>query len=708
MAKNFSVALNMILNSAEYTQSLKKVQGVTQDWASKITGAIAGAFALNSLYSFVKSAVQGYNDTAQANAKMNAVLLSTGGIAGVTGDAIKKMTSELSSKTLFSKSALTDAAAVLLTFTKIGKDAFPQVLKAATNMSTVLGTDLHASIIQLGKAMNSPATGMLALKKSGVSFTESQIALIKSLQDSGDLMGAQKVILAELKTEFDGAAEAAAKAGTGPIEMITKKFMSLKKAIGEAIVESSEFTKTLDIIANKMTDVVYVALNKNIDLLDRLRLALAILTPGDQAPKGTQAEMQYYKDLESLGLDNANIQKGAIKAISEYEKEERKAQYQDEVKNYDDKAWLLEKYANLKNLIDEIRPKKGGKDPEFETWHKRVELAQYYKELIDKITDSENAAKKPKATAEKSPDEIAAAIKAANDAFEAEKSQIEHNATKLLTTQTDLLREELITKERFDAVELEITKDKYLDEYFLLKKYGKDTTELELKIAQERLKIKNSVGLKPMDRRSGEYNTAHPDNTTSLIGMEYGGSAYNAQKNVEERIDTTATALSRLNQQKQTIESAMQNAIAEIGINLGTAFGKMLSGKDGAKAFEEFGASILQTIGKFLQQIGEALITYAVGMIAFKQALSNPYLAAIVGIALIAAGAAFTSLATAGPGASASYSGGSGGGGSNYATSPAGYGNSGSDELHRVVFEIQGNTLVGVLDNVNKRKNNFK
>jgi phage-related minor tail protein len=64
-----------------------------------------------------------------------------------------------------------------------------------TDMSVALGTDASGSAIQLGKALNDPIKGVAALQKVGVSFTESQKEQIKTLVETGDTLGAQKIIL---------------------------------------------------------------------------------------------------------------------------------------------------------------------------------------------------------------------------------------------------------------------------------------------------------------------------------------------------------------------------------------------------------------------------------------------------------------------------------------------------------------------------------
>ncbi len=77
---------------------------------------------------------------------------------------------------------------------------------------------MKASAIQLGKALNDPTKGVTALSRVGVTFTQQQKDQIKALQESGDTMGAQKVILKELQKEFGGSAKAAGDTFAGKVK----------------------------------------------------------------------------------------------------------------------------------------------------------------------------------------------------------------------------------------------------------------------------------------------------------------------------------------------------------------------------------------------------------------------------------------------------------------------------------------------------------
>jgi hypothetical protein len=73
-----------------------------------------------------------------------------------------------------------------------------------------MGQDLQSSVVQIGKALNDPIKGVTALQRVGVAFTQQQRDQINALVASGNSMAAQQMILAELKKEFGGAAEAMA------------------------------------------------------------------------------------------------------------------------------------------------------------------------------------------------------------------------------------------------------------------------------------------------------------------------------------------------------------------------------------------------------------------------------------------------------------------------------------------------------------------
>lgn len=198
-----------------------------------LLGAVTGVAALvGGLGASVKAAM----DAETGQAALAAVLASTGGKAGVTAQMANDLASSLQNVTRFEDDTVLAAENMLLTFTNISSSVFPAATETALNMAQAMGTDAVGASVMLGKALNDPTQGMSALTRVGVTFTDKQKEMIKSLQASGDVMGAQRVILKELEVEFGGAARAAGDTFAGKMDILNHKFGDIMETIGGALI----------------------------------------------------------------------------------------------------------------------------------------------------------------------------------------------------------------------------------------------------------------------------------------------------------------------------------------------------------------------------------------------------------------------------------------------------------------------------------------
>lgn len=168
-------------------------------------------------------------------AELQAVLKSTGGIAGVTADMANNLASSLQNVTKFSDDAILSGENMLLTFTRIGADVFPEATGAMLDLAQKFGSMDQASVM-LGKALNDPIQGVTALRRVGIQFTDAQEKAIEGMMKWGDIAGAQRVILAEVKTQVGGLAEAAGNTLSGKLEILRNKFGDLQEVVGGAII----------------------------------------------------------------------------------------------------------------------------------------------------------------------------------------------------------------------------------------------------------------------------------------------------------------------------------------------------------------------------------------------------------------------------------------------------------------------------------------
>src|SRR5258708_3273857 len=164
------------------------------------------------------------------------VLKSTKDVSGETAGSLNDLADALSQTTDFSHDTVQGGENLLLTFTNIGKGVFPQATKSILDVSQAMGQDLKSSAIQVGKALGDPLTGMTALQRIGVTFSSSEKEQIKTMMSHNNIIGAQKVILKELSTEFGGSATAAGNSFGGMMQRVKNTFEEVKIKIGTALM----------------------------------------------------------------------------------------------------------------------------------------------------------------------------------------------------------------------------------------------------------------------------------------------------------------------------------------------------------------------------------------------------------------------------------------------------------------------------------------
>ena len=215
-----------------WTSGLTKARGDVSSFVSSaikgfapIGTALAGAWGL-------KTSVAAFQDSLTQSRKLNSVLAATGGAAGLTGKQISDFAADLQKVTNFEDDATVGAAALLASFTNIRGDVFKDTIKSAADMTTILGGDLQGNVRLLGKALNDPSEGLSRLTRAGVSFTDQQKKQIETMQASGNVLGAQGIILKAMSEKFGGAAEASAE----PLKQLQNTIGDVAENIGSLML----------------------------------------------------------------------------------------------------------------------------------------------------------------------------------------------------------------------------------------------------------------------------------------------------------------------------------------------------------------------------------------------------------------------------------------------------------------------------------------
>lgn len=219
----------LILAKDEASKVFKGVSSsLTKAFNVAAAGATVGVAALGAGLAVAVKEAAAYEETF---AELSQVIESTGGVAGITADEAVALANAFQDVTKFSDQTIMRGETLLLTFTNIGEDVFPRTVETMLNMGEVFGS-VDGAAIQLGKALNDPVAGISALSEVGVSFTEEQKELVAAMMETGDIAGAQTLILDELEREFGGVARAAGATFGGQLTILRNKLMGVATAIG--------------------------------------------------------------------------------------------------------------------------------------------------------------------------------------------------------------------------------------------------------------------------------------------------------------------------------------------------------------------------------------------------------------------------------------------------------------------------------------------
>ena len=222
---------------------LKQAEGALSGFGKKLAGVAAGiaaAFSIRAISNFAKEAVLAAEGVATANARIGQIAKTTAQFGAQTDavtDRIIKFAEAQEMRIAVDAEVIKGVQGQLLTFKKLGASAdetggnFDRATMAAFDLAAVYGS-AESAAMGLGKAMEDPTTGLTALRKQGVSFSEEQREQIRILQESGDLLGAQNIILTEIESQYGGVAEATANAS----DKLAIAFDNIKETAGAALL----------------------------------------------------------------------------------------------------------------------------------------------------------------------------------------------------------------------------------------------------------------------------------------------------------------------------------------------------------------------------------------------------------------------------------------------------------------------------------------
>ena len=200
--------------------------------------AVATGYAVKKVVDFGKATVDVAGQTVIANKTITAVFKNVGDATGEAAKHAIDLAESFGRQAGISPTVIKGGEAILATFhavsgaTGMQSGVFDRATKAAADLAAAGFGSMDTNAKQLGKALQDPTTGMSALRRAGVNFTSAQQDQIKAMQKSGDLLGAQKLILQEVEGQVKGTATATAGSGA----KMKVAYEEMQASIGTALL----------------------------------------------------------------------------------------------------------------------------------------------------------------------------------------------------------------------------------------------------------------------------------------------------------------------------------------------------------------------------------------------------------------------------------------------------------------------------------------
>lgn len=388
------ILVELSLQNTEYLKKIQQSLDATKGFAQKSSesvsefgsslshivsaGAVIGALSLAFAHA-IKETVE----FQKAQTQLDAVLQSTNGAAGVTAERANKLAEEYEKLTTVQDDTIVQAEVLLLRFTNIKDNVFPQATLAALNLSAALGKDLNSAAMMVGRALQDPINGMTALRKAGVQLSAQTQQQVSSAMQLGDVYKAQTILLAELEKRYGGTAAAAANTLEGALNRVKNSMAKLAQSTGnEASPGIISLSEAFERAADKGGLLQSLATNLGILFGKMATAAAALMDKLDETYRRSAKTYTTQREAEELLMYG-----GALEGTETAESEKVKAAEPKTIgtktgydlgKNKAADAYAREQEAAMRKL-DEYLARN-----EADSYDRRMAVAQlHYQEMSD-------------------------------------------------------------------------------------------------------------------------------------------------------------------------------------------------------------------------------------------------------------------------------------------------------------------------------------
>lgn len=206
---------------------------------SSMSAATGGVAALGVGLGYAASEAM---DAEAVVAQLDQMVANVGSNAGVTSGGLQALATDIQQTAGFSDEAVMSGESMVLMFENVrnvaGSPIFDRTIKASADLarSPAFNGDIAGAARTLGRAIDDPTAGMGRLRRAGIQLSEGQQEQIRSLQESGDVLGAQAALLDVVEGKVNGLAEAYGDTLAGSLDRTKEKLGENAEQIGGIVL----------------------------------------------------------------------------------------------------------------------------------------------------------------------------------------------------------------------------------------------------------------------------------------------------------------------------------------------------------------------------------------------------------------------------------------------------------------------------------------
>ena len=266
---------------ADFGRQADNSSGLLSGFGEIAIGALrrVGEIAVDALFQagaavvgFAQDSFEAALDAEQAMTRIEQVIQSTGGAAGLTAEQAAELGLQFQTLAGGTDDTVLAIEEMALRMGNITAEQMPAFIQTALDLAAATGTDAVSGARLLALAQEDPISALRRFRRMGILVTEAEEEQIKTMVKAGDTAGAFAVVMERVGTATGGAALANSQTIAGQFEI-------LKNTLGEA--GEAALTGLLPVLHELTETVLPVLIPFMTDLGNAVGAAFMALGEGD-------------------------------------------------------------------------------------------------------------------------------------------------------------------------------------------------------------------------------------------------------------------------------------------------------------------------------------------------------------------------------------------------------------------------------------------